>query len=132
MLWGKERTKITRTIWILLGDNHKLSFLFTSFCEIPKKNPNFSVLGYKMLSKYVPGVSKKKKRLIDHTTKYFRIIIKFLLISIENNQTLILSPSLLKSDTNRPKYVNFKTDKLISTYRNLPIFGVLIFTSCVH
>ena len=51
---------------------------------------------------------------------------------MENTLTEILRPSLLKSDTIWPRYINFKTDRLISTFRILPIFGLLIFIMRVH
>ena len=75
---------------------------------------------------------KHKKCVIDHRTKIFCSILKFSFGFNGKHSNLDLRSSLLKSDSNSLKYINFKIDKLISTFRVLPVFGVMIFTMHVY
>ena len=79
------------------------------------------------------GCPKKRTRNVWLTTEQkFFVQLSNSFISIGNTLTKILRPILLKSDVIWLRYINFKTDKLISTFRILSIFRVSVSTTCLN
>ena len=98
----RHKLKSGEMVWILVS-----TVLVTTEC--PKKLETFNW-------------PQNKRLLFDY----------HFLSSIGNTLTQILRPSLLNSERNWPRYINFKSDKVISTFRTLPIFTVLIFIIHAH
>ena len=75
----------------------------------------------------------QKSRNVCLTTEQKALIklLNFLSILIENTLIKILRPSLLQSALYSLRYINFKTDKLISNFRILPGFqGINFHNTC--
>ena len=78
------------------------------------------------------GVPKKVKRLIDNRTKGFCSIINFSFDLNRKYSNLDFETKFAQIRYELTDIHQFQNDKLISTFRILPIFGILIFTMHFH